>query len=609
MKKHGKLLAGLVAALFMTGIASMAMAEGKNGYNMKEGEMVFLLDASGSMKTQDRSRLAIDAIRQTAYSLPSNYKAGMVAYNTGIQAISPMEAGMEQMEIQLAASTYQGYTNAGEGLRQAMGLFTDRAGVDRTIILITDGEIDMPDIEAKESSRSLYRDAVRKAKEEGVKIYIIAVGSGLTDPRMHIFDGAEMTDGAIYWAGQSGSVAQIMERILYDRMKLPRQPVGVTDGNGGSLLVRIPSPGAERIKIVLTSGQGIGNVTADYSAETGRIISGQNFSVVDMIRPASETVKVQFQTSDLAEVEAYMMLEYSAEVSVDTFYRHEAETIPEGSGNKKAIPAYTHYADLKIRLKDRNGRNDNLLNSPGYEGKEVPFLVNGVWETGKISGGIIPYSMAIDGLEELTVEVDLSGFPERYGSVERVSLKLDPPPDPIPAEPDYRPLWGILGVLAIVLAFILGAWIRKKNATVFYVAQPPSAEKQTRKMETKSCTYTGKLNLYVVRTGDGRDVAPQTYRLFGHSSERMTLERILTSCKIRFEKMGAEDIIFYPGQDRSLIVMDQSEHCTALRGTEILKKGMGYPVFYGDKITIIFEDEATEMEIHYRNLKPSEMEG
>ena len=115
--------------------------------------------------------------------------------------------------------------------------------------------------------------------------------------------------------------------------------------------------------------------------------------------------------------------------------------------------------------------------------------------------------------------------------------------------------------------------------------------------------------MYVVRTADGQDVPPQTYRLFGRSSTRLTLNQILTSCKIRFGKIGAEDIIFYPGPEHSVIIMDQSEGCTVLRSSEILRKGMGYPVYYGEKITITFADEATEMEIHYKNLKPSEREG
>lgn len=79
-------------------------------------------------------------------------------------------------------------------------------------------------------------------------------------------------------------------------------------------------------------------------------------------------------------------------------------------------------------------------------------------------------------------------------------------------------------------------------------------------------------------------------------------------CGIRLGKIGAEDIVFYPGYDKSLIVMDQSEQCTVMRGTEILKKGMGYPVYYNEKITVTFEDSITEMELYYKNLKPSEQE-
>ena len=41
---------------------------------------------------------------------------------------------------------------------------------------------------------------------------------------------------------------------------------------------------------------------------------------------------------------------------------------------------------------------------------------------------------------------------------------------------------------------------------------------------------------------------------------------------------------------------------------EILKKGIGYPVYYNEKLTVTMEDGITEMEIHYKNLKPGERE-
>jgi len=602
------LATGMIILLFT--VRQITSAAGENqGFNAKEGEVVFLLDTSGSMNTYDKKRLAIDAIRQAAYSLPSNYKAGLVSYNTGIQTIGPVGIGLEQLDAQFAAITYKGYTNAGEGLNQAVGLFSDREKVDRSIVMVTDGEIDMPDKQAKESSRILYSDAIKRAKEDGIKIYIIAVGSELNDPQMHIFAGAEMTDGAIYWQGQSGTLVQIMNRILYDRMNIPKKSVGVTDGNGGSLHVELPSPGAERVRIILTASQGIQNVTGDYAAEEGHITSGQNFAVLEMTRPAVEAVDVHFQTPELTGVEAYMTVEYTAEPVVDISYRREEAEAPgageKNNGRTKIPLADKHYADLKIWLKDIKGKNGNLWNTPYYEGQEVSFRVNGVSETGKINNGIITYTLSIDGVDELSIEIDSGSFTEHYEITQPAFTKLVPPQDPIP-EPDYRPLWIILGVLAAALILILALWVKKKNTTVVYVAQPPASREPAKKMETKTCTYSGKFNIYVVRTADGRDVPPQTYQLFGRNSGRMTLDQILSSCKIKLGKIGEDDIIIYPGPDHSVIIMDQSERCTVLRGMEILKKGMGYPVFYNEKITITFEDESTEMEVHYKNLKPSE---
>lgn len=186
-------------------------------------------------------------------------------------------------------------------------------------------------------------------------------------------------------------------------------------------------------------------------------------------------------------------------------------------------------------------------------------------------------------------------------------ITMETYPDPEPEQaPDYRPLFAILMIILVVIILLLLWWMKKRNATIIYMA--PSPKEPEKKVETRNCAYMGKFNLYVVKTKDDRDVPPQTYRLFGRTNGRMDLNKILTSCGIHFGKIGAEDIIFYPGPDSSIIIMDQSERCTVMRGSEILKKGMGYPAFFGEKLTVTFEDEMTEMEIHYKNLKPSEKE-
>lgn len=577
--------------------------------NEKSCEVVFLLDTSASMKSQDKNRLAIDAIRQAAYSLPSNHKVGLVAYNTGIQTVIPFDTDIEQMEAQINAITYTGYTNAGEGLNQAVGLFTEEEGVNRYIVMLSDGEIDMPDRQAKEVSRALYTSAAGAAREREIKVCIVAVGSELNDPQMHIFSGAELTDGTIYWEGQSGSLTYIMERITSERLGFPRKEVGVTDAGGGNVHGEIPK-GASRVKLLITGVGGFGEITANYTAESGRTILGQHFVVVDMYRPSSEAVDVYFRTSDIAGVKAQLLTEFTAVPQVTTLYRSEELPRTEEEIKKNVPPEYQHSADITIELVDAGGNRDNLWLENTFEGQEIPYLMNRISYTGKIEQGQIHLTVPADEIEQAEVEVDMSSQDAVYYVNQPVTSDIEKYPDPaFTPTPNYLPLWIVLGLLAAAIVILGVWWIKKSRSTVIYMAQPPASKDSAKKVETKSCTYSGKFNIYVVRTENGRDVPPQTIRLFGKKGGRMTLNQLLTGCGIKFGKIGAEDIIFYPGPDHSVIAMDQSERCTMLRGTEILKKGMGYPVFYNEKLTITFEDEATELEIHYKNLKPSEREG
>ncbi len=596
----------MLTGIFISGMLLQSKAEAVSAEE-SGSEIVFLLDASNSMNTQDKNRFAIDAICQMAGSLPSDYKVGVVAYNTEIQMSAGFDTDMRQMEDQLRNVTYKGYTNAGEGMTEALKLFSDQGNVKRYIVMMSDGEIMMKGDAETDQSRAVFAEAVNQAKEKGIKIYIAAIGNELV-PGMHIFDAAEITDGAIYWEGMSGSLSQIMNSVISDRFGFPRRSVGVTDGNGGSLHVDVPG-GADRMKILLTGDGGIGEVTADYTAESGHTITGQRFAVVDVNRPASQAVDVYFHSADISSVRAYVLTEFTAKPQVSVLYRSEEKLRTEEEIKKNVPPQYDHFADITIQMTDTAGKIHNLWGGTDYEGREIVYTVNGVSYTGTLQQGQIHLTIPADGVEQAEVTVDTGNMEDVYYIEQPVSAAIEKYPDPpFEPEPDYRPLWIILGILGVTIVVLAAWWIKKSRTTFIYVAQPSSSKEPPKKLETKSCFYSGKFNMYVVRTENGRDIPPQTFRLFGRQGGRLSLDRILTDCGIKFGKIGAADIIFYPGPDQSVIIMDQSERCTIMRGTELLKKGMGYPVFYNEKITVSFEDEATEMEIHYKNLKPSERE-
>ena len=120
--------------------------------------------------------------------------------------------------------------------------------------------------------------------------------------------------------------------------------------------------------------------------------------------------------------------------------------------------------------------------------------------------------------------------------------------------------------------------------------------------------FSGKLNLYVVQSRGDEDIPPQTYRLFGRAPGQVSLRRILDTCGLSLGGKEADRIRISPGTEHSLIVTDQAEECTVMRGAEILRKETGYPVYYNEKLTVTFYEEGTEIEIYYKSLKPSEKE-
>ena len=87
MKKRWNLILSFFPMLLLCFLAAgVVMAKDEDGYNTRAGEIVFLLDTSVSMNTQDPDRLAVDAVREIWYGLPENWQAGLIAYGTDIQA-------------------------------------------------------------------------------------------------------------------------------------------------------------------------------------------------------------------------------------------------------------------------------------------------------------------------------------------------------------------------------------------------------------------------------------------------------------------------------------------------------------------------------------------
>lgn len=223
------LLAAVLAPLILCqsaaaeGVSSSAPPQQNSGSIQKA--VVFTLDASNSMNGNDRNRLAIDSIAQLIYSLPSNYVVGVVAYNTDVVAAQGMADSGSRDSIMKAADSvrYTGYTNAGTGLTKALELLDTVEASEKTVVMLSDGEIVMQDDAATAVSSGQFENAVTEAKNSGVVIHVIGLGADMENKANTIFSASAETGGANYHAPRAEDIQQAVDSILLEQLNIKKQ--------------------------------------------------------------------------------------------------------------------------------------------------------------------------------------------------------------------------------------------------------------------------------------------------------------------------------------------------------------------------------------------------
>lgn len=149
--------------------------------------------------------------------------------------------------------------------------------MERHVILVSDGEIDMRSTEEAEASREEFVQCARLATDKAVKIHIIAV-EGVTDVAKEILKAAEISGGniynegtdrgiydeemdgkthmegtgnGIYAEGLGGGLPEIAWDILWRQFNFPRKSIGIIEGSGGTFHIEIPQGGVSKVKVLL----------------------------------------------------------------------------------------------------------------------------------------------------------------------------------------------------------------------------------------------------------------------------------------------------------------------------------------------------------------------
>ncbi len=611
MKRKCSRLYSFILACFMLMTCVQTQAAAANLPPGTSKAVVFLLDASNSMNSNDRERLAKDSIAQLIYSLPSNYYVGFAAYNTsvvssiGMQDSNAREPVMEAVD----AVSYTGYTNAGAGLTTGMELLDTVDAAEKTVVILSDGEIIMNSNDATAESSNQFQTAVEAARAEGVRIHVIGLGEDMADDDNTIFSAATQTDGVNYHAPQSTDIQSVIDSILLEQLGVKKTRAAIIDTDGGTedITVTIPSANTSRTRILLTSGSPIQNLKADFSAVNGWQYSGSRYTLLELDHPTDTTVHITFQGRAGGQVKVDVISEYVLAARLTASYTDSEPELPEAE--------YLHRAaDVSAAFYDAGDTDRQMLTDPVFQGLSVPTTAGTDTVSCYLKDGVIAFHCNVTADTKLPVQFDFTKLDTNLILEQPVTVELEGPPavEKPPLE-DYRPqiIVGSLILLALISLLIiwLVSWRKKAKVVVPPTAavSATTAAPTSQTEETSRYGYVGRLNIYITNTLSGHDFPPLTYNLFRiPGGKKLSLQEILDSCEVDEPFEGADKIFFQPGAGHCLLLTNNSD-CTLMQNREILMKGHSYQIGLNSKVDITFEDERSEIALQYRDVKPSDM--
>lgn len=314
-------------------------------------------------------------------------------------------------------------------------------------------------------------------------------------------------------------------------------------------------------------------------------MKGTGYTVLELENPVSGDITVQISSEESMNINAYLMAEY----------RYEAEAECEYLSDMG-------QAEISISLKNKEGRS--LLSGHLAKGGLSVFL-----EGEECDYAIRDEKLIVNrsALQDETVEFTLQfgdGFGIYYGEKNLKAEIILPEPEEEP-ETDWFFL-SVIIIFAAALLLIFRMAARKKKAPAAGEKMIEESRMLPKERGIRENDFCGKLIIYVIHNRDDIDYPPESINLFARCSrEVITLEWILDACNLPLNLKGAEKIVMKPGDDRSLIIKNNGA-AAAMKGRELLVKGRSYHMYYHEKVTFIFDKEDTEIEVHYKDLKPNE---
>lgn len=294
-------------------------------------DVIFLLDASGSMKKSDPEQLRSEAIKLFLdMSKVQGSKFGLVAYSDSIVREHSLDSIASQADKDNLKNMTEGIpfgekTDTGLGLSEAVKLMENGHDSSHTpvIILLSDGKND-PKRSSADSVKDIH-NAIELAKAKGYPIYTIGLNYDGTVDKAQLSDISTNTGGKNYITNSSKDLTSILTDIYANINNSNVNQGGTLLANGDfqEFKINIPDDSIAEANISMLSNNPVEVKLSDnkgkeviFPSEQANLTTSKKYSELKLIKPSKGNwlLKVKGMSGDKIDI-SYV---FSAKSSVKT---------------------------------------------------------------------------------------------------------------------------------------------------------------------------------------------------------------------------------------------------------------------------------------------------
>lgn len=626
-------------------------------------DIIFVIDCSGSMKTNDPSKMGLNMVQAFVDTVQAeNIRIGYVAYNNDILSYSAPESistaeRRQALKDEINSITYSGDTDIGLGISRAYDLLSEKENTRQVMVLISDGETDLPkaDERTEEQSDKELEECVGKCKEENIQIYTVAFGR-YDGNRAVLEEIAAQTEAENYSAQSPENLIEVLYGIFQDNLiyRIQQFTSGVYAGGSQEIRCILDAPYLDEINVLLVSSEPVGETVVQYGEEEIRLTNLAHYAVgkIENVK-ADASVKelvIRSETKEEQDLQIYVVsyrklmpvLELASNAGRNQKQEYQVYFKDRDGEIIKDAEFYKKFS-WEITCTDPNmtqeaaGASDGVLkgklcfsNSGTYELKGILSddfgsysLLAQVEVTNSIPSGSIPDERCtlIDG--EWTICLD-DYFEDKDhdklvysipGDREGVSVQLND--NLLTVRPqsagdhmvaihvsDGEDTIQYVYRIKVVPLWQAYWWVIVLAAVIFAIillkiTYKPKPELERLTEEKKQYHFCGRLDAYfVLQPQDAEEITPLSFQMNRVKDGRVSLGSLFGNYPNQAKALQLDDIFLIADENRSMILYHKSKSGVMI-GNTIACMQIQYSINFGDIIYITSPDGSYDLEIHY----------